>query len=277
MANKNDNYYFINGNNIESSAIYVPYNGTYVKNVRDISDFDEATIELGTNLRDALEDCNPLTKFNVHNYIGKYPYAKGIKIFKPIEIYKETPDINEVVDLFRELVDERQFNYYHDKSLDDNDKQRIERFINLVLKKLNTNQRNIVFSKDSIIGKNIKSNRSDNLHIFMEQLSNYTQLRNLLINYISIKSGRYIPTTYKLKSMANSLENIERLYPESPENIAKALQEYKESILNIKNEEEKKKIEETFIANTQEEYKQITLFDVFHDETLKSLNLTNKN
>ena len=275
MANKNDNYYFINGNNIESHCIYVPYKGSYIKNSKDISDFDMATIELGTDLKDALADCNPLLKLNTYNYIGKYPYSKGIKIFKPIEMFKEDKDIKHAVDCFTQFVEERQFLYYHEKPLDLTDQDLIEQFIDLILSSLTPREKEIVFSKKSIINKNIKVYRTENAHRFIEQLSNYTQLRNLLINYINVKSGRFIPTNYKLKQMANSLENIENLYPEDPEKIKQALEEYKAEILQIKSDEERKQVQEKLKKNTQEEYKQLTLYDIFGDESLKILKKKN--
>ena len=275
MANKNDNYYFINGNNVESHCIYVPYKKSYVKNVRDISDYDMATVELGTDLRDALVDCNPLLNLNTYNYIGKYPYSRGIKIFKPIEIYKQDPYVKHAVDIFSQLIEERQFLYYNGKPLDLTNQYMVEQFINYVLSHLTPKEKETVFSKQSIIGKNIKTYRIENAYRFMEQISNYTQLRNLLINFINVKSGRFIPTTYKLKQMSDSLDNIEGLYTEDPDKIKQALEEYKAEILRVKSEEDKKKAQEELQKKTQEEYQQITLFDIFGDESLKSLKKKN--
>ena len=274
MANKNDNYYFINGNEFESTCLYVPYNGTYVKNVKDISDMDIATIELGTGIREALIECNPLVQLNNTNYIGKYPYAKGIKIFKPILISKETEESKRIVDRFRDLAEERNYDYYHGNKLILNE-DKAKAMIESIMSKLTSSQKSTIFSKESIIGKNIKSFRYDNKYRFEEQLSNYTQLRNLLINYLAVKSGIQIPTNQRLANMANSIDNIKELYPEDPKVIKEALELYKIEIQKAKEEEERKKAEQEY--NSHKQYHQITLFDLTGDESLKVLDKKRKN
>ena len=107
MANKNDNYYFIHGNEVRSQAIYVPYNASYVKNVRDISDFDIATIEMGDKINEKLQEINPGVLLTHSNYIGKFPYANGIKIFKPIEVLRVPQKAIKIVNGFRDFSEER--------------------------------------------------------------------------------------------------------------------------------------------------------------------------
>ena len=176
MANKNDNYYLINGDEIESRTIYVPYKGGYHKNVSDISDMDIATIELGTSFKDELKDANPIVKLGNQFYIGKYPYVKGIKIFKPVEIIKTSDDTNKIITTFREFAEERNFYYYHDKSLDIPNKEKVLELAYTILKSLTPAQKKILLSKESILGKDTKHNFINNKHLFEEQISNYTQL-----------------------------------------------------------------------------------------------------
>ena len=78
-----------------------------------------------------------------------------------------------------------------------------------------------------------------------------------------LKANRSIPTTYRIASMRDALENIIGLYPEDPEKIKKALEEYKTALLNAQSDEEMKQAEKTFQVNTKEEYVQMHLADLF--------------
>ena len=263
MANKNDNYYLINGDQTDSRTIYIPYKGTYYKNVKDISDMDLATIELGTNLRPALEDANRIQKLDSLLYVGKYPYAKGIKIFKPVEIFKENPSISNIVGNFRDLAEERNYNYHNGNSVELTSKDKIARIASAILVNLTDTQRRIMFEKNSILGKEVKSNYFHNKYLFDTQIANYTQLRNLLINYLYIKAGKSTPTNYDLKNMSEFMNNINGLSQENPDDIKRALIEYKEALIKAKDEEELRLAEEAYIRKTHESFTQMTLFDAF--------------
>jgi len=261
MANKNDNYYLINGDPVEAKAIYIPYKGTYYKNVKDISDMDLATIELGESFRSSLIEANPKDKLGYSYYIGKYPYSKGIKIFKPVEILQSNFKSDKIVNGFRELAEERNYNYYHDKSLEPDDKSKSLKLAYEIIETFTPEQKRTLLSSNSILGKEVKQNFYNNKHLFEEQISGYTQLRNLLINYFYIKTNHNIPTNFKLKNMQEALDNIKGLYTEDPEKIKKALLEYKEALLKAKTEEEKTQAKEKLVQSTSNNV-QLNLYDL---------------
>lgn len=278
MANKNDNYYMINGDQIESYAIHFPYKGTYYKNVRDISDMDLATLEQRENLRDVLQEINPTIELGNQLYIGKYPYSKGIKIFKPIEIFKSSDRIDNIVDKFIYIAEHRNYLYHSNKKLEFSDKEK-EKLVELayaMIDDMTFKQKDSVFSASSIVGYKVKHGRLNNKHEFERQLGNYTQLRNLLINYLTIKANRSLPTNFQLNMISTHLENIKALYKEKPEEIEKALKEYKEAILKIKDEQELKRAAEKLTQDPNKQYEQMTLFDLFPCEETKTLTKTNK-
>ena len=101
-------------------------------------------------------------------------------------------------------------------------------------------------------------------------------MRNLLINYLTIKANRSLPTNFQLNMISTHLENIKALYKENPEEIEKALKEYKEAILKIKDEQELKRAAEKLTQDPNKQYEQMTLFDLFPCEETKTLTKTNK-
>jgi hypothetical protein len=276
MANKNDNYYLLNGDEVESTAIYLPYKGKYIKNSKDISDIDLASIELGTSFRESLQEANPKLKLGNQYYLGKYPYSKGIKIFKPVEVFEESDKTQRLVDSFREISEERNYNYYKGNSLESGNKDKILRLVYSILENLSNLQKMKMFNSSSILGKDTKSNYYNNKHLFEEQISNYTQLRNMLINYLYIKANKSLPYTKKLVMVSESLDSIQGLYPEEPDTITKALKEYKEALIKAKDEEDKKQAFEEYTQMTRNPYIQMTLFDVFQTEDLSFLNKNKK-
>ena len=265
MANKNDNYFFISGDEIESQAIIFPYKGAYYKNVRDISDMDLATIDLGTNLKDELKDCNPNVNFDGHLYVGKYPYAHGIKMFKPIEITKSTNRINTIVDRFRDIAYHRNFLYYSNRKLDFDDKSKLVQLAYEMIQDMTQREKDIVFSSKSIVGYNIKHGRLHDKHQFETQIANYTQLRNLLINYLRVKGDKKYASNYLLREMAKHIDNIRSLHTENSETVTEAVKLYREALLRAKDEEEMKKAAERLTTDTTIEYKQMNIFDYVDD------------
>ena len=271
MGKKNDNYYLLTGNDIESKTIYIPYKDSYYKNVKDISDMDIATINLGTKFREILAETNPNTELARKFYIAKFPYAQGVKIFKPVEVTSDNFKTQNIIDDFRDIAEERNYNYHNDLKLDNVNGTRLINFAYDLLNDLNYSQKREIMGRSSIMGKKIKENYGNNQYLFEEQIANYTQLRNLLINYLDIKSGKVIPSSGELARMADSLEYIDGLYPEESENIKRALEEYKAALLKAKDEEEKRKAEEELKKQTEAQFSQMNLYDMFPSSELAFL------
>ncbi len=271
MAYLKDNYYLLNGDHFESSTIYVPYKGTYYKNVKDISDMDKATIDLDTDYREALQDCNPELKLGNQFYVAKYPYSQGVKIYKPIEIFTRDDKIDKVLNKFMEYVELRNFNYHKGNNLEISDKDKLVSFVYSIINSLSVDdKKNKMLGNTSIVGKDIKSNFQHNTYLFRRQID-YTQLRNIVITYLYIKAGKSIPTNRQIGNMIDFSNNIRNLYPLEPKEVAEALKEYKEKIISIKDEEEKKAVLEEFQKNTQERNVQMTLFDICPTDELAFL------
>ena len=264
MANVNDNYYMLNGTEYGSETIYVPFKDGFVKNTSDISDLDLATIDLGTSLRDALVEANPTIKLREQYFIGKFPYERGIKIFKPIEMFKETERTVHVINGFRELAEERNYKYYKGSSLELDSKIKALELVYYMLKSLNDSDYRDMFSYESILGRKIKEDYKHNKFMFEREIVNYTQLRNMVLYYLAYKADRRVVTRDQIKLMEESLKRIKGLYPEDPDKIKSALEDYKKLLLQVKNEEERRQAEEELKRKTVvPQYTQLTFEDVY--------------
>ena len=264
MGKINDNYYLINGTLSNMKAIVYPYRKLYYKNVRDISDIDIATIDLGTELPDVLADLNPNIQLTNKNYIVKFPYAKGIKVFKPIEQFVLTSKSIKLVDSFRDIAEERNYKYYHDKPLSDENNAKVINLVEDILNELTIRQKREVFSERSSLGKKAKEHYYGNKYKFEQQISNYTQLRQLLIDYLYFIADKGMPTLYELYSIADSKEYISGLTQEDPKVITDAINKYKEGLLKAQSEEEANKLVSDLDKTFEEPY-QMQLCDYFPD------------
>lgn len=264
MGKINDNYYLINGTLSNMKALVYPYHKLYYKNVRDISDIDIATIDLGTELPDVLADLNPNIQLTSKNYIVKFPYAKGIKVFKPIEQFVLTSKSIKLVDSFRDIAEERNYKYYHDKPLSDENNAKILNLVEDILNELTIRQKREVFSEKSSLGKKVKEHYYGNKYKFEQQISNYTQLRQLLIDYLYFIADKGMPTLYELYSVANSKEYISGLTQEDSQVITDAINKYKEGLLQVQSEEEANKLVSDLDKTFEEPY-QMQLCDYFPD------------
>ena len=262
MANRLDNYYLINGDSYESSTLYVPYQGTYVKNVKDISDMDLATIELGTDYVEAIQDANPTYKLGNRFYIAKD--VDSFRIFKPIEVFTRSDRIDKTLDTFREFSEERNYNFKKGLNLELDKKDKLVSFVYSLYNSLNDQEKEL-FMNSHLIGTQIKNNFKHNAYMFKRQID-YTQLRNMIITYLYIKAGQSTPTSYQIADMIRFSNNIQGMYPKDPEVIKQALEEYKAAILL-----DQEKAKQDYLNKLKEDYVQITLFDLTGDESVKVL------
>ena len=264
MGYKNDSYYLINGTPAAMDAVVYPYRDYYVRNVKDISDVDIATISLGTSLKEAIKEVNPNIELTGKNYIVKYPYAKGIKVFKPIEVFKETPTTIKLTDSFMTIAEQRNYNYYHGIGLDEVNIDRILNLVYGILNEMSNRQKIEVFSRDSSLGKKIKDYYYSNKYKFEQQIVNYTQARQLLIDYLHFVAGKRMPNLQELYNVSYNQSNINGLMQEDPTSLTNTLKEYRDKLLKAKNEEEQARLQYELESRLDIPY-QMELSDYFPD------------
>ena len=259
---KNYNYYFLNGDQYESSAIYIPYRDSYIKNVKELSQFDLATLELGKDYMNAIQDANPTYKLGNQFYIAKD--ANTFRIFKPIEVFVDDNETSKKIDKMKEYAEERYYNYSKGISLELSNKDKLVSYVYSLYNSL-TKEEQLQFMNSHLIGSQIKNYFLHNAYMF-KRLIDYTQIRNMLITYLYIKANKSLPTSYQLGKMIEFSNNIQGLYPKDPNKIKEALEEYKNEL--VSNADDARK---DYEDKLKEENVQITLFDLTGDESVKIL------
>ncbi|MBR6073025.1 MAG: hypothetical protein IKP76_01730 [Bacilli bacterium] len=268
------NYYLTDGNIYVRKAVYVPYKDTYIKNAADIAYLDEATIEMGKDIKDKLIECNPGFDFTDNrNYkIVRNPkQPKNLSIYEPLLYLSNDLSFKKIrlVEQFRDLSNDRIHSYEKTGKLSNVSEIKVERFMGELLDQvhyLKSNEKHELFSKQSIVGKEIKKQYGVNKYNMERMLKNYTQLRAMLIMLLSFSyKERRTPCNSSLESINDFYENIRGLEPESSETIIRKLREYKIALEKVQTEEELQKIQNSF----NYEYQQMSLFELFPEEAQK--------
>ena len=261
------NYYFTDGNINYRRTIYVP-NGEneYMKDKQDIAYFDKNTIELGKDIKPRLEECNPGLKLtdNRNYFIVRNPQTEKIlPIYYPVLSLKNYLPYSDLLLLeqFRDLSIERIKLFETTGQVSNINGLKMEAFYDTLIGKiyhLDKDTMNKIFNKTSIVGKDAKLYFTTNGYKMKQVLLNYSQLRNLLIMYLSTRyKDRPSPSIYDLMSVNKNYDEIDGLYHEDPAEIKTLLMNYKEELLKAKSEEEIRDLQDSVVNHG----KQLTLGD----------------
>jgi hypothetical protein len=219
---------------------------------------------MGTRMVELLQDANPTKKLREQYFITKYPYAKGVKVFKPIQIFAENSKTIKVVNGFREIAEERRYNYYKDHKLVTGNPTRDLELVHYMLSTLSDVDRANMFNWRSILGKEIKDNYYHNMYKFEQQIVNYTQLRDMVLYYLAFKSGRRVVQQDQIMRMVDSLPIINGLYPEDSDKIREALEEYRRVLREVQDAKARLEAEEQLKWKTEvPENAQLTIGDIY--------------
>ena len=245
------NYYLTDGNDFERKTLYVPYLDTYIKNAADIAYLDEATMEMGPSIKDKLTECNPgirLTDNRNYKIVRNPKQAKNLSIYEPILLLKSDLSKNRIklMSSFRDVTFDRIMSYEKTGKLTSVDQELVNRFMANLLDEiyhLDYDKKRIILGSDSIVGKEVKLNFNTNAYKMKQVLRNYTQLRNMLIMYLSLGyEGRKTPNINSLIELNEHYDIINGLYPETSEDIIIKLKTYRDALNNIKTEKEKEEV-----------------------------------
>ena len=196
-------YYLMNGQSGTSNSTYL-LNGEYLlNNFNDISDIDLITMNISRKESyEILKKYNPkLEKDNIM-YIASYPHSNNkIKTYAPIfnlnnsetEYYIENltyfakeRKYKKEVGLKTQLDDDRKFNNYIRTLLYkilDNNNSSITNYESIISMKLKT-----ILNDRYQVGKSTNEYINSNIYIFKQLLNHYTELRNLTLEYMLLKS-----------------------------------------------------------------------------------------
>lgn len=259
-------YYLSDGNVSKINTLYIPDEGNYFKDVPDIAYIDKVTIELGSSIKPVLKECNPgkfITDNRNYKIVRNPKMDKNLSIYYPVLFFnKDLPyNINVLVEQFMDLSLDRIKSFEYTGHVSNINEDKVDKFMAELLDYvygLDYSDQYKLFNNQSILGKDVKTYYRTNAYNMKRILRNYTQLRNLLIMYLSIYyKNRPTPSLQDLKDINDNYELIEGLYQEDPVDIKQLLTKYREDLLKTKSEEERKELQDSL----KDYGKQLTLSD----------------
>ncbi|MBR3117444.1 MAG: hypothetical protein IKF36_06215 [Bacilli bacterium] len=216
-------YYFLNGKKGTGKTLFLPENEEVRRDFTDISNIDLITMNLkGEQKREFIGKYNPDEELNGLYYVASYPHG----IYKKEDntyVYPAFFDISNEKTIYyleklKEYAEERKWKAEHGESIRLDDTPSFEKFReDLMYKVFDINDTRITHPdslvalklKDEIKKRYLEHSDMDTTQFIKSRseiikniLSNYTQLRLFIMEYMCLKSGEY---NYKLR---NSMNNI---------------------------------------------------------------------
>ncbi|MBR3161194.1 MAG: hypothetical protein IKF19_00485 [Bacilli bacterium] len=199
-------YYLLNGKKGNGKALYLLKNGELIKNFKDISALDLQTMDIsGNNAKELLSEYNPDIDLSGMFYDASYPHSKT-KTKTYVTIFNfENKDVDYYFHQLRHFAEQRNYKKEHRNKL----KLEHDRIFDDYMRRLLYNVMKIrsdkLISYDSLISFKIKElirdkkyNYSDmginnyinsKIYLFRDILSNYTELRNITLEYMLYLQG----------------------------------------------------------------------------------------
>lgn len=197
------NYYLMNGKNGIGKALNVPVDGELHRDFIDISSLDLVTMDIKKEeARDFLQEYNPRVKLDGSFYDASFPHKKAeTRTYSPIfDMCSE--NTQKYLNSLREFAERRDYQIRHGKQKKLEVDRKLDKFIKELSMIILKNYNGKLLGYESLIASNLKDiyrerftfdkNKGteqymlSKLQLLRSYLSNYTQLRNLVIEYISL-------------------------------------------------------------------------------------------
>ena len=224
-------YYLVNGTKGKGNALNIPVDNLIYRNFKDISSIDLQTMNI--KKKDAanyFKEYNKDININGMFYIASYPHKKkDTKTYAPIfDIASD--NTREYFDLLREYAEKRDYQSKNNMNL----KLELDKKLNDLIKDISydilqeNNSR--LLSYESLIASDVKDiykqkftdypNKGTNqyidsrIYLLRNYLTNYTQLRNIILEYISYKEyGHIVRRTVINEPKGWDNEGFEKIEP----------------------------------------------------------------
>ena len=225
-------YYLANGKNSHGNALDVLVDGKLVRNFEDISTLDLQTLNIDSSkAKQILKEYNPEVDLSGMFYDLSYPHKdKEFKSYAPI-FNMENDEVKYYQDKLRYFAEQRNYKKEHKQKIKLDVNQEFEDFIRTILYNILNQRDSKLTDYESLIAPTtkelfrerfVKYNMSTNNYInskiftFRSLLSNYTELRNLVLEYMLYISGYNTNIRSKIKATKNwNNSGVEVLEPVS--------------------------------------------------------------
>lgn len=225
------NYYLLNGKNGTGNSLYLLKNGKLLKNFVDISTLDILTLDISREkANDILKEYNPNTDLSGVFYNASFPHSKT-KIKTYATIFGDDNDKSKYFfDKLKYFAEQRNFKKEHKEKLKLDENRVFDDYIRKILFNILSKQNSILVNYESLMSAKIKemireryltghNMSTDNyinskIYLFRNILSNYTELRNITLEYILYIEG--LNTNIRSKVKNKALWDNLGMYPEEP-------------------------------------------------------------
>ena len=195
------NYYLLNGKNGRGQALNLLINGELKRDFIDISTLDLQTMEIKEkNAKDILQEYNPQIDLTGMFYNASYPHAKTkTKSYATIFDVEET-NLKPYINKLRYFADERNYKKEHNQKIKLDESKELEEYIRTILYNILNSPQNNLTNYESLMSAKLKEIIKDRykyyynvgtnnyinskIYLLRNLLSNYTELRNLTLEYI---------------------------------------------------------------------------------------------
>ena len=213
-------YYLMNGKNGIGNAIDLVVDGKRKRQFNDIAELDFRTLDIKNDLaKEYLSEFNPKENLNGMFYDVQYPFKKTeVKSFGTMFKY-DNDKTKSIEDKFKYFAEERMYYVMGGEKVKLYEGEKLDEYIKTILYDILSNEKSSILDFDSIMSASLKTllfrryneyyNKGTmefmkaNIYRLRNQLSNYSELRNLTMEYLLWKQGLNTNLRNKIKSKEN--------------------------------------------------------------------------
>ena len=210
------NYYLLNGKKGKGNALNILVNGKLKRDFIDISTLDLSTLDIQkNNAAEILKEYNPNTDLTGFFYNSSYPHSKTKTKSYATIFNQETPETKYYFDSLRYFAEQRNYKKEHKEKIKLDENKVLEEYIRKIIYTILYNNNTTLTEYESLMSAKLKSILRDKIYIYPDIginnyinakiyilksiLSNYTELRNLTIEYILLLQNENTNIRSKIK------------------------------------------------------------------------------
>ena len=214
------NYYLLNGKNGKGEALNILVDGEIKRNFNDISALDLSTMDIPIDKStEILKEYNPKTDLSGMFYNVSYPHSKTKTKSYATIFNQENNNTKYYLDSLRYFAEQRKYKKEHNQKIKLDDNRELNNYIRKIIYNILYNNYSILTEYESIMSAKLKDILRDKYYIYPNMgidnfinsriyilksiLSNYTELRNITIEYILLLQGKNTNIRSKIKRTEN--------------------------------------------------------------------------
>ena len=228
------NYYLLNGKNGEGNTLNLLVDGNLQRNFIDISTLDLQTMDIvEERAKEILKEYNPKLDLTGMFYNASYPHSKTeTKTYATI-FNQEDDRVKYYMDQLRYFAEQRNYKKEHHEKVKLDENRVLDEYIRTIIYNVLNGPQSKLTAYESMMSAKLKdilkerytyTNGTHNyinskIYMLRNLLSNYTELRNLTLEYMLYLQGKN--TNIRTKIKAPQYWNNKDMEPKAPTKYVK--------------------------------------------------------